>query len=149
MKDTSYHAETDLLVINALEAARQDHTRVRIFFGDVATGKSWLEENDIEGYIGRSTGTVKVPLLIHNSRSIGGIIDHCIIRIIKTKSKMLLYNNPKFHTAKLEVKECKLPLEQVNGKMEFYLAEVYADGNVHARFRTVEKAQRWVKKMQG
>lgn len=35
------------------------------------------------GTVGRSTGKVKIPLLVHNSRSMGGggILTHCIIGI--------------------------------------------------------------------
>jgi len=81
---TSYHAETPLVVVDALESARLNHSRIRLFMGDVATGKDWGDENDVTGTLGRSTGTIKVPLLIHNSRSMGGgaLLDHCIVRLI-------------------------------------------------------------------
>ena len=111
--ETSYYSETSQQVIDALENIREKDIRVRIFYGDIKTGRSWLDENDTDGYVGRSTGTVKIPLLIHNSRSMGGgaILDHCIIRIIDTKTHRVLYTNPKFHTSKLTIKECKLPRE--------------------------------------
>jgi hypothetical protein len=43
-----------------------------------------MEENDVTGTLGRSTGTNKVPLLLHNSRSMGGgaLMDHRIVRLI-------------------------------------------------------------------
>lgn len=80
---TTYNDATAQDVINALETARQTRSRIRVFYGDVQTGKSWDEYNDVMGTVGRSTGTVKIPLLIHNTRSSGGcgILDHCIIRI--------------------------------------------------------------------
>lgn len=148
---TSYKKGTSDDVISVLEDVRGSNVRVRIFIGDTKTGKSWLEEHDIEGYVGRSTGTIKIPILIHNIRSHGGggILDHCIIRIIEMKTHRVLYSHSKFHTGELTIKECKIPREEVDGKMTFYRAEVYVDGGIHARFTTMKKAQRWVKKISG
>ena len=80
---TSYHAETSRRIIQVLERARKYHTRITVDYGDVKTGKSWNEHFDITGYVGRSMGPVKVPLLVHNSRSMGGgaMLDHCILSI--------------------------------------------------------------------
>lgn len=80
---TAYHAETPQAVIDILERARANNWRLTFDFGDTKTGESWHEENDISGYIGRSTGTIKIPLLIHNVRSYGGggLLDHCIVAI--------------------------------------------------------------------
>lgn len=90
---TSYHVETPEAVIKVLESARANHTRIVLDYGDVKTGESWGEVYDIAGYIGRSTGSIKVPLLIHNSRSMGGgaILDHCIIGIKTSAGKYPLY----------------------------------------------------------
>ena len=59
---TSYHKETSQEVINILEQTRLSCKRIRLWLGE--DGKSWNEENDIIGYIGRSTGEYKIPLLI-------------------------------------------------------------------------------------
>lgn len=78
---TSYHQETPELLCSVLQVARMYNQRVKITLGDTKTGKPW---GDVEvGYIGRSGGSVKVPLVIHNARSIGGsaLLDHCIIKI--------------------------------------------------------------------
>ncbi len=71
--------------------------RVRIFLGDTTTGKDWCEVYDTIGYIGRSTGTVKIPLLVHSSRSLGGgaILDHCIVKI--TIDKRTVYQHQNYH----------------------------------------------------
>lgn len=78
--------------------------RFRFWYGDSDTGKSWNEENDICGTIGRSTGGKKIPLLIHNSGSTGGgtLLTACIVKIVDTKTKRVLYqhetfNQPVFH----------------------------------------------------
>ena len=90
---TSYHVETPAAVVQVLERARQNRTRIHVSFGDVATGLDWLEEWDINGYVGRSMGPVKVPLLVANRRSTGGgaILDHCIVRIRESAGGRILY----------------------------------------------------------
>lgn len=71
--------------------------RVRIFLGDTDTGKDCFECYDTIGYIGRSTGTIKIPLMVATSRSLGGgaILDHCIVKI--TINKNVVYKHPKYH----------------------------------------------------
>ena len=93
---TSCHKETSQEVINILEQTRLSCKRIRLWLGE--DGKSWNEENDIIGYIGRSTGEYKIPLLIKNSRSLGGggLLDHCIIKISDCMTKKVLYQHPKF-----------------------------------------------------
>jgi len=78
---TSYHDETKPDVIKWLETSRERKQRIRIWYGK--NGQCWNDEYDTIGYVGRSTGNQKIPLLIHNSRSMGGgaILDDCIVRI--------------------------------------------------------------------
>ena len=78
---TAYSINTPIPVIEILEKARQNRTRIRIWYGK--DGQCWNEEFDTIGTVGRSTGHFKVPLLIKNSRSMGGgaILDDCIVRI--------------------------------------------------------------------
>lgn len=80
---TSFHDETPDDVIRVLESARQGRVRLHISYGDRTTGRDWLEEVETHGYVGRSTGPVKVPLLVAIRRSTGGgaILDRCIVRI--------------------------------------------------------------------
>lgn len=95
---TSYHAETSDKVISILEHCRVNKLRIIVDYGDIETGKSWGETCDIAGYIGRSTGLNKIPLLIYNSRSMGGggILDNCIIKITTSKGKAVLYQHPNY-----------------------------------------------------
>lgn len=78
---TSYSSDTPLKVVEILESARTSGRKVRIFYG--RDGKLWNDEHDTIGKIGRSMGPVKIPLLIHNSRSMGGggLLDDRIVRI--------------------------------------------------------------------
>ncbi len=90
---TSYNSTTNDEVIRILEICRQNKTRIVLDYGDVNTGKSWGETNDITGYIGRSTGSIKIPILVHNKRSMGGgaILDSSIVRIVTSLGKCELY----------------------------------------------------------
>ena len=96
---TTFHVETPIEVCNILnDAITSRHSkRIRIFLGDKETGKDWNEFHDTIGYVGRSTGSSKIPLMIHNTRSTGGgaILDDCIVKI--TADKKTIYQHPKYH----------------------------------------------------
>lgn len=87
---TFYKKTTNDDVIRMLEHARNNHIRITLDYGDAKTGRSWGEQYDITGYVGRSTGSIKIPLLIYNNRSMGGgsILDDCIISIKYANKKM-------------------------------------------------------------
>ena len=91
---TAYYAETNDEVINVLEKVRKNATRIIIDYGDPKTGKSWNETFDTTGYVGRSCGSVKIPILLYNNRSMGGtgMLTHCIIGIKTSKGKRVLYS---------------------------------------------------------
>lgn len=88
---TSYHDDTPREVIEILETARIYHQergpsewpRYRFHYGDPETGQDWGDVHDVRGYVGRSMGPIKIPLLIANTRSTGGgaLLDGNIIRI--------------------------------------------------------------------
>ena len=95
----AYHEETTEEVINVLERESHRGTRLIFDFGDSKSGKSWNEEFDTRGTIGKSTGSIKIPLLIKTSRSFGGgvLLDHCIIKITDSKTKAVLYKHSNYH----------------------------------------------------
>ena len=82
-----------------LETLYETQQRVRFHWGDIKTGKDWGDIYDVSGRIGRSTGINKIPLLIHNRRSLGGgaILTHCIVKITSSLGKHLIYQHPKYH----------------------------------------------------
>lgn len=140
---TWYNKETEDNVIHTLETCRVMNYPVRLFLGDVKTGRDWLEENDVTGRIGRSMGPIKVPILLANSRSIGGgsILTHCIVRIIykvesgaKREWRAANYQQPEFHVL-------------TPGSVF-----VVGEGTYHAAFRGpfgMDKARRYVDFMSG
>jgi len=86
---TYYKIGTPEGVIEVLKRARNDDTRIKLTYGDIKTGKNWNEENDIIGYVGRSTGPIRIPILVYNKRSMGGgsILTDCIIKIEHANKK--------------------------------------------------------------
>lgn len=51
-----YEAIEDDKLLNTIVYCHNNRKRVRLWYGDRKTGKIWLEEHDIMGRIGRTTG---------------------------------------------------------------------------------------------
>jgi len=143
---TYYREGTPRAVIDALEAARVSRARVRFFYGDRETGKGWLEEYDVTGRIGRSTGRIPIALLIPTRRSTGGggILADCIVRLI-VQGRGEVYRHPGYEMPSIitgpEGKHADLPFAAwVNTR---------SDEQPHARFRTMAAADRWAAFMRG
>lgn len=156
-KKTWFDPGTTPKVKKTLEDARKDYFEnrssadvLRIFLGDPTTGRDWCEEYDVVGYIGRSTGSIKVPLLIEPLRNEygeltgadggGAVSSGSIIRIINVSKNTELYRH----------KNYQLPVfELVNGDLTDFPFEIWRDGSVQARFKTNEDALEYVAFMQG
>ncbi len=100
---THFHPDTSPKIRSLLEKIRLRQYRVRFHWGDTRTGLDWGDVYDVAGTVSRSTGPKQVPILIHNSRSMGGthILDHCIVRIDWANKKngiTPLYKHPHYHT---------------------------------------------------
>lgn len=136
---TAYHIETPTRVCEILENARISGNRIQIYYGDVKTGKNWNEEHDTRGTIGRSTGTVKIPLLIATSRSHGGgaILDHCIVKI---RGKYgIIYKCENYKESSFEIVPSDLPE---------YTHNVLIDGELYSRHKSERSAKLLIKKLQ-
>lgn len=96
---TSFDVRTNDKVIAILDNALRNRTRIRIHYGDIDTGRDWDEVYDVTGYVGRSSGSIKIPLLAYNTRSMGGVgmLDHCIVKITTSAGKHLLYQQSNYH----------------------------------------------------
>lgn len=133
---TTYNDQTPDAVISVLEHSRNTRERLRLFLG-YETGESWNEEWGVTGFVGRSTGLEKIPILLHNSRSSGGgrILDHCIVAI---KSKRgWLYQHKGFKVPETEIKE------------ESEGFSLYLNGAIHACNLKLKQAQRLAEFMRG
>lgn len=69
---TAFEKLTNDKVIHKLNRLIHKDTRIKIVLGDPFTGKSWNETHDTTGYVRRSSGKLKVPILLYNKRSYGG-----------------------------------------------------------------------------
>ena len=56
---------------NILSSLVHSDRRVRIWYGDAETRRSWNDIYDVTGRIGRSTGRISFPIMFNNSRSCG------------------------------------------------------------------------------
>ncbi len=134
-----YHQDTPVRLVRLLENLRREGTLVRVFYGDVKTGQSWHDEHDIIGRIGRSTGNIKIPLLVADGESGGcGLLDHCIIRIDSDEGT--LYRHRTFRVGDLSLAQ---------GLLKTHPWEVTIDGSVHARFKRNWDAIRYMAFLQG
>jgi len=172
MNDTCYHEKTPPAVRKALEKARTHGLMVRLMLGDPETGKVWLEENDVVGFIGRSTGTQKVPLMVEallrsptevvNDHGGPQLLDHCILRIINCSTGHDLYRHPKLQLPDLRVSIFSEPDTETAPAYvqlwgEGYRCEVFQEVGTgaeyrcitHANFKAVEDAQAYIAFMQG
>lgn len=146
---TAYHVSTDLGLVAILEQLRHDRTKVRFFFGDVLTGRDWCEENDTIGHIGRSTGRIKIPLLIKTSRSTGGggLLDNSIVRMTVAHSEV--YRHPNYYTPTMRIvrisKDESLPLEYTHGVDRTKPGEWERIAN----FKSQQQAERFVAFIKG
>lgn len=96
---THYNEKTANSMVILLEHIRALQVRCRFRWGDAKTGKDWGDVCDVIGRIGRSTGSIKIPILLYNVRSLGGgaILDHCIVKITESRGGRVLYQHPKYH----------------------------------------------------
>jgi hypothetical protein len=139
-----FKKETDDAVCRILSTYHNTRERVRIFYG--SEGRIWLEEHDVLGTIGRSTGTIKIPLLIKTSRSFGGgaILDPRIVRVQDARTKRVLFQKEGY-----ALPEFKIRPTQGEHK-ETHPFEVLEDGRgVCARFKSEAQAIRYVQFMKG
>ncbi len=140
-RQTYFDPGTDPKAARVLERCRSAGSKVRLIHGDPATGRAWLDEHDVVGRIGRSTGALKVPLLVEPGESGGtAILTACLLGIVDWKSGEFIFRHPAYRTPDLSIRRgdtADLPWE-VHG----------ADGVV-ARFSEVGKAGAYVAFMCG
>jgi hypothetical protein len=136
---TCYHADTPEPVVELLEQLRHSRRKIRLYYGDIRTGQSWHDEHDVIGWIGRSTGTIKVPLLVEPG-DVGGpaLLDHCIVRV--DSPRQVLYQHDEFRVGEVEL---------VRGELNRLPWEIWIDGSVHARFKVKNEARQYQDFIQG
>jgi hypothetical protein len=139
---TYYSIETPDEVIGVLESIRGTSQRVKIYLGDRNTGRDWIEEDAKTGKIGRSTGRIKIPILIRTINSDGGgaILDDCIVKIVTSplSSARTLYQHPFYYQPEMVITE-----EGLDGSPE-YTHTVRIGGETYSRHTSERSAKRLV-----
>lgn len=103
---TWFDYQTPTKVRNILEDYRKSGEPLRLFYGDRKTGRCYMEENDVLGRIGRSTGTMAIPLLIEEGEGGGaGILDSSIVRIIDANTREELYRHKTYQLPEMEIRQ--------------------------------------------
>ena len=133
-------------VKTVLTECYNSNLRVRIWYGDTKTGVSWMDEYDVVGTVGRSSGQAKIPLLINNCRSSGGggILCHCIIRIDVIGSRRTIYKHPLFSVPLLTV-----ATNNDNDTKNKYPFIVLKNNELQAGFKNKKSAYNYVDFMTG
>lgn len=93
---TCYRDDTPDSMAELLEGLRVGRGRYKFWYGDVKTGRAW---GDVEaGRIGRSTGSIKIPLVIKTARSMGGgaLLSSCIVKITESRGGREVYKHPHY-----------------------------------------------------
>jgi hypothetical protein len=138
---------TDGQVKRILQGAIDSKSSLRIYYGDVQTGRSWMDEYNMFGKISRTSGTLKTPIIVAPGEDGGeAILAHCIVKIVAFSKRdgiefgRVLYQHKNFNIPSMTIEL---------GESEKYAATVMVDGKPEARFKTVAKAQKWIDFMLG
>ncbi len=136
----TFGRETAVPVKEALMNCKGSDHRVRFWYGDTKTGKAWLEEFGVCGFIGFSTGRSKIPLILSSRQSNGGpgILDRCIVKLVV--NNRIVYEHPTYHLPKLTIAASDRP---------DYAVAVTDESGITARFKTANKAQHYADFMSG
>lgn len=138
---TYFDPGTDAKAARVLETSRIRERKVRLILGDTSTGEPWLEEHDVIGRIGRSTGSLKVPLLIEPGEHGGcAILCACLLAIVDWESGDFLYRHAAYREADLSIKPSGDPDPSWN---------VLRREEVVASFRDIGKAGAYLAFMRG
>ncbi len=132
---TYYEKGTLPEIIKVLNECLLKRRRVHLYYGNTETGEDYLEETDTIGEVGRSSGLIKVPIIVKNSY--GPIIStKSLIRIVRILGQEVLYQHPKYHKPEITYRKSQI---------EGYETEVLIKKAVHARFENEESLKHWQK----
>jgi hypothetical protein len=144
---TIYDPNTPGELVTILERVRLSRTRIRLFYGDAQTGRDWNEENDVEGYLARTSGPIHCPILLKTNSSTGGgiILSASIVKLAATATKRTLWQHPAYHTLSFTISETP----RSSPYSRDWPVEVLREGQAWARFRNHAKARRFIRRITG
>lgn len=134
-------------LMDVLSNARKYGYRVRIWYGDRQTGRSWNEEYDVTGRVGRTSGEIGIPILVHNKRSWGGgaILVGSIIRIDDIEDHKTIWKVDNFHVNKMTIVHKP---ELIDFPYQVYQEKNGSKEHI-ASFQTEDKAERYIAFLNG
>lgn len=142
---TWFNFNTPNKVRKVLETYRKNDSRIRLFYGDKETGRSWLEENDVVGKVGRSVGFLQIPLLLCEGENHGGaILDSCVVKIIDADTQSELYRHPHFHLPEMEIRETDENLKKKGYTHAVWVKQVNGKFENHANFKSLATCAHWI-----
>lgn len=138
---TYYNKDTKNAVIEVLENCQRRNIRIQVFYGDALTGRDWNEQYDTIGYISRSMGPVKIPLMLRTKHSLGGggLLDNCILKIRDTATRQVLYVADNYQQPKVDI---------IPSDMSEYAYNTVINGVIHGRHKTLRSANLLKNKLQ-
>lgn len=140
-RKTYFDPGTDPKAARVLERCRNEGTKVRLILGATTTGRAWLDEHDVIGRIGRSTGVLKVPLLIEPGADGGtGILTARLLAIVEWKTGRFLYRHHTFCVPDLLIRR---------GDDADRPWDVLHDKEIVASFQDIGKAGAYIAFMRG
>ena len=141
--------QVDEKLMDIINIAYRLKSRVRIWYGDSETGRSWNEEYDVVGRVGKSCGKISEPLLIKTKRSSygGAILLSSIIRIDDIEDKRTVWKVPNFHVEPMRV-DYKEGIEYPYMVMQQNDGETDYTHNI-ANFKNGRSAENYIKFMKG
>ncbi|MFQ5570372.1 MAG: hypothetical protein ACE5G0_11895 [Rhodothermales bacterium] len=104
-RDIYYHQTTPEDLVRLLDQLREKYTHVRIHYGDLETGE---ETSLSDGYVSRSSGSPRIPLLVQLGEDDSAIVlDHRILQIDDLDHDLVLYRHAcsSQHTPALQPEE--------------------------------------------
>lgn len=148
-KETWFEADVPPMVRKTLERYRKSGDEIRIFYGD-ESGRDWLEEFDMVGTIGRSTGPMRVPLLVPRGECGGpALLTKNIIRMMDVATGAELYRHPTYHQPELRLRDADEDLQEKGYLVSVEARNKYDEWQIQANFKTLGDAGHWLAFMTG
>lgn len=142
--DVCYNILTPHEVVEVLEQARMMSSRVKLFYGYTQhppVGCDWIRDDIVsDGFICRSnSSTLSVPLILLSPSAKRGYFVHseAIVKIINLRTGEVLYQHPKYHHPRVEIRKISLQMhpESTHG--------VFVDNAMRHHFAKHKYAHTW------
>lgn len=123
--------------------------RIRLFLGNPETGEQWLEEYDIQGYVGKSCGSQPIFILLNNRRSDGGpaISVSSVIRITVDKRNVFQVSN--YRKPQLAIQPCDIKANGFHYTHGVYHKKLNGTVENVANFTSEDKAKYYIEFQHG